>query len=222
MVAGGILALAGGCQYSSPPDDPVSTALGWFAYAGATDIRAGCVPDAPDRMRFVYNGLYDVEVRTYDVVQRGPRFMLETTARRSADLAAGVVVTDPLAPWRPERGATALAEAEVIALRDALEASGIAPPAVGTTLASNAYWWLAASCRDGRFRLNAWVYPSARFAALAFPAHLLRLDPLDPPASAPRGENERRDSPFHRFERDAPGAASFTLEVGRNGLVGYQ
>ncbi|MBM3486203.1 MAG: hypothetical protein FJX67_06165 [Alphaproteobacteria bacterium] len=213
---------AAGCRYASPPDDPVSTALGWFAYVGAVDIRRACAPGAPDRLRFVYNGLYDVEVRTYDVVARGGRMMLETTLRGGADLAGGIVVTDPLAPWRPERGATALSGAEVAALRAAVEGSGIAPPAVGLRLASNAYWWLAASCRDGDFRLNAWTWPSSRFDALAFPPILAKLDPIDRLIGAPRGENERPDSPYHRFERDAPGAASFTLDVGRNGLVGYQ
>ena len=61
-----VLALAA-CAYRPGADNPVARSLTWFSYAGAGDIRAECRPGAADRLRLIYNGDYDEQVRSYDV-----------------------------------------------------------------------------------------------------------------------------------------------------------
>ena len=51
------------CTYRPGADNPVARNLTWFSYAGAGDIRADCRPGAADRMRLIYNGDYDEQVR---------------------------------------------------------------------------------------------------------------------------------------------------------------
>ena len=214
------LALAA-CAYRGPTDNPVATSLTWFSYAAAGDIRRTCAPGAPDRLRFIYNGLYDVQVRTYDVTMRqGGEAMLSTSVRGSADLLSGISITDPLKPWRSNRAETPVRAGEVAALRRAVEESGfLAPPRVGLQLPSDEFYWLVAGCLDGRFHLNGWLYPSDGFARLTFPALLQRLDPLDVPFYGARGVNERTES--YRPRGDSYQAHEpFILQLGRNGLVG--
>jgi hypothetical protein len=215
-------AAAAACSYSGPTDNPIATSLTWFSYAGAGDIRRACAPGAPDRLRFIYNGLYDVQVRTYDVVQRSTgEAMLSTSVRGPADFVSGLSITDPLKPWRGFRGETPLRPPEVAALKRALTEDGfLAAPRVGLQLPSNEFYWLVAGCIDGRFQLNGWLYPSPGFARLTFPALLQRLDPLDVPFYAARGVNERYESYIPPGGMRTPGDTTFILELGRNGLVG--
>ena len=80
------IALAG-CQYAGPPGNPVSRNLSWFDYVGAENLKADCGPSASDRLRFVYNGIYDEQIRSYDV-RSLPR-------RRGATLSAWVSRREP-------------------------------------------------------------------------------------------------------------------------------
>lgn len=222
MAAIGLAASVSACAYGGPTDNPIATSLTWFSYAGAGDIRRACAAGAPDRYRFIYNGLYDVQVRTYDVAARPDGdALLSTSVRGPADLVAGLSITDPLKPWRGFRGETPLRPAEVAALKQALVADGfLEAPRVGLQLPSNEFYWLAAACIDGRFHLNGWLYPSPGFRRLTFPALLQRLDPLDVPFYGARGVNERTESYTPPLGNRSPGDTTFILQLGRNGLVG--
>ena len=46
-----------GCNYQGR-DDALSQRFTWFSYMNGDDILAACNPGAPDRFRFVYNGVY--------------------------------------------------------------------------------------------------------------------------------------------------------------------
>src|SRR6185295_10649270 len=48
-------------------DQPVVRSLNWFAYVAADDIRAACQPGGRNRLRLVYNALWEEQVRTYEV-----------------------------------------------------------------------------------------------------------------------------------------------------------
>src|SRR5689334_8870610 len=48
-------------------EQPVVRSLSWFSYVAADDIRADCRPGSRDRMRLVYNALWEEQVRTYEL-----------------------------------------------------------------------------------------------------------------------------------------------------------
>ena len=202
-----VLALAG-CTYRPGADNPVARSLTWFSYAGAGDIRADCRPGAADRMRLIYNGDYDEQVRSYDVTALAAGGKVEIRVRGPQDLTRGVLLFDLFGPWRAEGRLVRIAANELADLRRTLGDSGLARPAPdGLRLDSNEFYWLVSACLDGRFMVNAWKYPSPRFEALGFPAVLLRLDPtgiaLNPPQPAyplPERFNDRFAEPRFEFQ----------------------
>jgi hypothetical protein len=48
-------------------EQPVVRSFNWFSYVGGDDIRSACQPGGRNRVRLVYNGLWDEQVRVYDV-----------------------------------------------------------------------------------------------------------------------------------------------------------
>ena len=59
------MVILGACA-SLGEDHPITQKFNWFAHLGGADIRAACQSGAPDRYRFVYNGIYVEQVRSYD------------------------------------------------------------------------------------------------------------------------------------------------------------
>ena len=57
----------GGCEYAGPAGDPVSRNISWFDYVGGESLKAACGPGASTQLRFVYNGIYDQQIRSYDL-----------------------------------------------------------------------------------------------------------------------------------------------------------
>ena len=49
-------------------DHPVVRKFTWFSYVGGEDIRAACRLGTRDRYRFVYNAVYEEQVRSYDLM----------------------------------------------------------------------------------------------------------------------------------------------------------
>lgn len=223
VVAALTLALAA-CTYRPGADNPVARSLTWFSYAGAGDIRAACRPGAADRFRLIYNGDYDEQVRSYDVTalaaDDGPKggagAIVEIRVRGRADLTRGLALADPFGPWRAEGRLVRIAAGEMAALRQSLRDSGLMRPAPARLrLDSNEFYWLASACLDGRFTVNAWKYPSPRFAALSFPAVLLRHDATGIGLNPPRPANQYPEQAFNRFVEDG-----FEFLLDRNRLLG--
>ena len=48
-------------------DLPIVRSFHWFGYVGGDDIRQACGKDGRNRLRLVYNAIYDEQVRTYEV-----------------------------------------------------------------------------------------------------------------------------------------------------------
>jgi hypothetical protein len=48
-------------------DQPIVRSLNWFSYVASDDIRAACRPGGRDRLRLVYNALWEEQVRTYEL-----------------------------------------------------------------------------------------------------------------------------------------------------------
>ncbi len=215
--------LMAGCAYQGAIDQPVTLKATWFSYLNGDDIRAACAPGAPTWYRLVYNGNYEEQLRAYEVVGDGSGGAhAKARVQTGAGLNLGLLsLGDPQAAARWTTSQDRLSPADLAALESALEASGAFSAAPrGLRLASEQFYWVASLCRNGRFRFNAWLYPSARFAGLRFPETLLRHDgtgiSVNPPREVPRIERIRQT-----VKGEGP-PAHFDLEVGENRLEGHR
>ncbi len=207
-----VLVLAGCAYDSGGMDNPVERRLQWFSFIAGADIRAGCGPGAPDRYRLVYNGFWREQVRIYELGEGG---RLAAAVHGPADLWS-VRGGDLLAPWRGWRVETVLNPAQKSRFLDSLAASGWRdPPPLGARLPSDGFYWTAVACEGGRFRFNAWLFPSAAFGALSFPPVLealantgVAIAPADPFAYV-----GKYDQPHLAAER-------WFVTVGADGLTG--
>ena len=220
LLALGVLA---GCAYDGAIDQPATIEATWFSYLNGDDIRSACTDGAPSWYRLVYNGNYDEQLRTYEVVADGAGRAYYTARVQTGsglDLTKfSFVDRQAVAGWTTVR--TRLIPADLAALERALEASDAFGPApVGLRLASEQFYWVASLCRDGRFHFNAWLYPSARAEGLRFPQALLGHDgtgiAVNPPREVAGIERIRR-----RVKGEG-GPRHFDLEVGENGFKGHQ
>jgi len=186
-----VVAPLAACSNVERANDPVTGRLSWFALLEGRDIRAACVPGAPARYRFVYNGTYDNQTRVYDVVrtQTGATFKVSVTTG-----AATVVEYRGAAqnPWRPVRDYAAPVDLDTYrALARALEADGFGqPPRSDIAFASWNYYWVVSACADGKYHLNGWLNatPDGKtvFHQLTFPAFLRQLDQTEIAFADPR------------------------------------
>jgi hypothetical protein len=220
-------AASAGCAYRGR-DDALSQRFTWFSYINGDDIRAHCVPGAADRYRFVYNGVYIKQARTYDFApaEAGSGFLLKARVLGPSDFSnvtidPGQLISDPLdilAPFAGRKASLMLSGRDIDTLSASLATSGFFQPAPkGLYLRSEDFFWTGVACVNGRLTFNAWKYPSDRFDALTFPQLLYSWDATGVSVNPPR-----QMTPF-----DVYGEASardeyprFTLTVGDNGLAG--
>lgn len=217
----GLAALAG-CQYAGPIDNPVGQSLTWFSYVGGEDIRNACGPDASDRFRFVYNGIYDKQVRSYDVrmLPDGRSAQISAFVRGEADLTRAFKVTEIGSLLSGKRARATMPIQGVSALRSALRTDGFRDfRPVGLQLPSNEFYWTAVACLNGRFHTNAWIYPTERFDNLKFPAVLHDFDRAGEPFYGARPVAQRDEDP--RLDTDYEhNIRPFVLQLGPDGFVG--
>ncbi len=212
-----------GCAYEGAIDQPITIKATWFSYLNGDDIRSACTDGAPSSYRLVYNGNYDEQLRTYEVVADGTGgayYKARVQSGSGLDLTK-FSFSDPqaMAGWTTVQ--IRLIPVELAALERALEASDAFGPApVGLRMASEQFYWVASLCRDGRFHFNAWLYPSARAAGLRFPQALLGHDGTGIAVNPPRAV-----AGIERIRRTVKGEGTpqhFDLEVGENGFKGHQ
>lgn len=211
-----LLSLAS-CQTSGPADDPVSRTFTWFDYLGGGELRRTCGPGASPRWRFVYNGIWSEQVRTYDVVL-GPAPAVEVHV-----FSGGVDLTygdEGLFPAWFGRGARqALTPEEAVRLRRAFAADVPEPLPVGSFLRSDDFYLTASRCRDGQFAFAAWDRSRPGFARLPY---LATLAPFD---RSRRPVNPVRDLDLPLFDKAATrnrgsrgGSPVFRVQVGVDGI----
>ena len=234
LVSGLFLAILAGCTPQdgsgrfdeASVENPLALKATWFRYLGGTDIRQTCGPATADRYRFVYNGHYNEQLRSYEVVaDASGGAAVRARALTGSGIAGSFTLDfeDPLASFRWTTANDRMAPADLQAFRQAMAQSGVFGTApVGERLHSNAFYWIATGCRGGVFFHNAWTYPSDRFAALTFPDQLLRFDgtgvAVNPPRRRDVDESLRSSSARRTPARYQ--APYFVLEVGENGLRG--
>jgi hypothetical protein len=224
----GLMLLAAGCAYRGG-DDPISRKFTWFSYLNGDDIRAACKTDGTPRYRFVYNGVYVQQVRTYDITPDpatgGHRLKVRVIGPTRVDSVTiedpvKTLSTDPLAILAPGAGEiqeVSLIRRDLDDLDRALARSGFFRPAPSfLRLTSEDFYWIGTACLGGRLAFNAYRWPSPEFTNAAFPDVLLTLDPTGIPVNPPRdlsnldiyGDNQANEQP------------RFSVTVDRDHLVG--
>lgn len=169
--------LAACTTYQGPPANPVERSLTWFSFLAGDDIRAACRPGAPDHYRFVYNAIYEVQIRSYELTPVPGGAQLEVRARGRSGAVRKFSFNNPFGPWELVQGRATLdnsqASAIVAAYARALAAS---PSMAGRNIDSNEYYWIVGACSGGKYSLNAFVDPRVDLNALEFPKLLLAHD----------------------------------------------
>ena len=207
--------LLAGCAYQGGDmGDPLNRKVGWFSYVGGDDIRAQCQPGTPDRFRLVYNGVYERQLRMYELDSL--RHVLSVKVTRPGNVAR-LSSDDLLAPWRAVDQKVQLDASSYDKLVADMDKAGMfGPPAVGRELPSHGYHWSAAACKGGQFHFTGWVWPDAGFETLPFAADLFGLDPTGIAVAQPGPIpfDPQYDAKARRGE-----VSEFKLKVGRDGLV---
>lgn len=220
----GALCLAGlgllpACTYRGGIDQPFTQKVAWFSYLNGDDMRAVCVPGAAKQYRLVYNGEYDRQVRTYEILADSGGGSYTARVQRGGGLSLlGLSFSNlgSLGGWTAAQ--TRLTAADMAKLEQALsDDTAFSPPPPGMNLASEEFFWTFVGCRNGEIVFNAWRYGDDRFAALSFPAVLLDHDATGVAVNPPRdvGPIDRRQHAGAR-EDTTP---RFDLAIGANGLL---
>jgi len=210
------------------PDRTVDTlvvrSLNWFGYVGGDDIRAACAPGGRNRIRLIYNALWEEQVRAYELILQ-PDGTAGLTVGVLADQGnvSGFSIgggEDALNPWRMKRGQRLLDATEASELVGLLQASAaFGPPRDGLRLPDNDFWWTVASCRNGVWGFQAYHYPTDGFANVRFAEKLFALDNVKVAINRPRKLEPaefRRDFDSKSVQRGR--GDRWMLVVGKDGL----
>src|SRR5260370_2808213 len=168
-----LILLAGSTAFAQRADRnvdlPIVRSFHWFDYVGGDDIRQACGKDGRNRLRLVYNAIYDEQVRTYEVfLQPDGTAGLSMGVLANQGNVSNLLVADPRAvfnPWRMRRGERILNADETRELVGLLQASAaFGPPRDGLRLPDVDFWWTVASCRNGVWGRQGDHYPTDGFA----------------------------------------------------------
>jgi hypothetical protein len=208
-------------------EQPVVRSLNWFSYVAAEDIRADCRAGGRNRMRLVYNALWEEQVRTYELFLQpdgtaGLNIGVLAGQGAATDVSSFTIgqLSDVTGPWRMRRGQRLLTAAETGELMGLFQVSAaFGPPRDGLRLPDNDFWWTVASCRNGVWGFQAYHYPTDRFANVRFAEKLFGLDNVAVAVNRPRNLEPaelRRDPIMLRPGRER--ADRWMLVVGKDGL----
>ena len=220
-----LFALAGlcavsACGFTGGIEQPFVQKVAWFSYLNGDDIRRACVPGAATHYRLVYNGEYDRQIRTYEILDApgGAGFLARGQKGGGIDLL-NFSFSRPGGAGGWTTAEAGLSTAQMRELESTLEASGAFGPAPqGLRLASEEFFWLFVGCRDAKVYFHAWRYEDGGFGRLSFPAALLRHDATGVAVNPPRDVG-----PINRTRRGPVGediTPRFDLSVDGNGLWG--
>ncbi len=228
LSAGGLLLLAA-CTYRGDLETPFAQKLTWFSLLNGDDIRSACHEGAPDRLRLVYNGRYQEQLRVYDLVASDPagpnaggaELLARVQDADSYNRLGSIDLGSPLSAWQWREARASLSEEEFRRLQRTLEQAGLGEPTpAGTELLSTRFYWIAIACAGGRVWFQAWQHPASDVTRLPFVSLLLAADGTGVPFNAPRplGADEvALQDPGPLKERERGG---FRMVVTENGLGG--
>ncbi len=175
-------------------DAPIVRSFNWFGYVAGDNIREKCTLGGRDRLRLIYNALWEEQVRTYEVFLQPDRTAGLTIGvladqGRGADVSNLLIgqARDATDPWRMKRGQRLLTLEETTEFVGLLQASSaFGPPRDGLRLADNDFWWTIASCRNGQWGFQAYHYPTDGFVNVKFAEKLFALDTVKIAINRPR------------------------------------
>lgn len=219
----GIVAMLTGCEYSDSFSNPVSRNFSWFEYVGGRGLKEACGPGTSDRMRFVYNGNYDEQIRTYDVreLPDGRGAMVSAWVRGDGNLIVGIDLPELRLPWDGDRVEETIDLRAFAKLQDTLKADRFdSDRPMVLQLPSNEYYWVVTGCLDGQFYSNAWLYPSKRFKLLMFPDILLAHDRTGIAFRDAATAKVYEDYPNQRLGDRGSSDYSFLIQLGDEGVLG--
>jgi hypothetical protein len=141
------------------------------------DIRRACGQGTDFHGRFVYNGSYNEQLRSYEVVADGVGGAYVVARAMGAKDISQTFLNFEFDLWDWEKSQAKLDSRAFETLKGRFQGSGVYSGAPqGLRLESDLYYWTAIVCRRGEVFFNAWQYPSDRFKQLTFPEALLELD----------------------------------------------
>ncbi|MDA0787411.1 MAG: hypothetical protein O3B37_14085 [Proteobacteria bacterium] len=171
------LGLAACTTFDGPADNPVERSLTWFSFVAGDDIRAACMTGSPDQYRFVYNAVYERQIRAYELRLGADGAEQTSRARNKAGDVANFQIRNPLGPWELRRSDAQLTSVQAAEIVDGLARDvADAPASAGQRLRSNKFYWAVAACQSGSFRLHAFEQDRVAIKSLAFRGPLLAHD----------------------------------------------
>ncbi len=171
------LGVAACTTYQGAPANPIERSLTWFSYLAGDDISLACRSGGPDHYRFVYNGIYELQIRGYELTPVPGGADLTVRARGRSGLINRFTVDNPFGPWKLLQSQAHLDNPTAASVIEAYAAAiATSPPSAGQLLDSNEYYWIVAACSAGKFTLNAFLDPKVDINALEFPRLLLAHD----------------------------------------------
>jgi len=211
-----------GCVYQGGDISPAERKFSWFSYLNGDDIRSSCAGSQEAQgiqARFVYNGVYTEQVRTYDL-SYGSASAPILTARvmGPADLSEWFAAEagDLLAPWAGNVARTTLRDQDLDQLKRALSSDGVLKAEkAGLELSSDDFYWLVSYCQGDSFHYAAYRWPSEAFKGLAFAKLLAAWDMTDIAFNPPRQTFLTEGHP-----KGLPVRTKFNLRAENNGLLG--
>jgi hypothetical protein len=205
FVASAVLGLSACTTYQGPPSNPIERSLTWFSFVAGDDFRAECRSGGPDRYRFVYNAIYKVQIRAYELTPTPNGAELSVRARGRSGIVNRFNLNNPFGPWEMLQSRAEIDNPTAAGIVDAFAAAvASSPPSAGQQFDSNEYYWIVASCSGGNFALNGFVDPKVDINALEFPKRLLAHDDSGVPF--------RKAEFVEGFREDV-----FTLQINRTG-----
>mgnify|MGYP001277184538 CR=1 FL=1 len=208
-----LVLLLGACTYDASYTDPIRRSFTWFTYVSGEDIRNSCSVSSPDQLRFVYNGIYQHQVRSYDVSYASHTIK---TNVRSGGLLNDLKVDDLLAPWRGETTVLEVSDQELNLLKKSVIADGVKDkPNVGLRLYSDQFYWTVAACIDGEYHFNGYKWGNEEFDKLTFDDVLRTLDVSDVAFNEPKKLTKQE------IWDTVSEADPFLIQVDESGIVGF-
>lgn len=196
----------------------------WFGFVDGKELRERCGPGAPERIRLIHQAVFDQQIRVYEVDRPVPGGPAVLTARVLIKIDYSNFTFSEFFLGTQDRVSQATLDPPAFeALMAALAADGfMAPVPEGLRLPSDGFYWTVSACLGGRFKINGWVFPSERYAALRFPAQLLARDGTGVPAIPPRptepGDRLRARGGNHAKNMDLRPA--FDIRLTDDGVTG--
>lgn len=210
------------CTYAGGIDRPGVQKVSWFSYLNGDDIRSACQPGSVPRWRLIYNGQYEQQIRSYELVGDGHGGATYTARVQTPASLTRITLDNPLEPWAWKTSEVLLSPPEVQDFETTLQQSGAyGPTPRGLRLHSRNFYWILIACRDGAVHYNAWLHPSEEWDRLVFDDWLLRFDETQVAFREPRFVDpaERLNDRITRGSDDS--SVNFDVQVGERGLVGH-